>query len=544
MTGSAGSSFSSQAASSADLAAIAAWTILVIAMAAARASFMGDGVRHVAPVLAAGSPYLGEPRWLLFPALLYGILKPFQRPGWIGDVPQAIDFFLAASVICGVVYVLLLRRWLIQRGVGPLTRAAAITCAAMTPPLLLLSSDIAEPLFAATIALGGLVFAATRPPDKSRIGIIVATIAIALASLFYQGTILAVALIPCAAPPGFLRDRKTPIVILAILLAVPVTMEISLVAASGDSAAGALQRIIGGEQNSLYKNEMRSHSLPVWPIFAAVTMGPAENIIPIPDSHGIRGIAQRLEQRSTFADGIAEAAGIAFALAMFAAAIALAITHRRFEILLALGVILILPVIRNFQYSYIKFYVLLPIIVALCASMVRGPWLAFAAATISIFNIAYAASDIASQRQWAHALESIYTTNTRNICWITRGWGPPQNWPGSCCSLVAVLSRGGAETTTALESLNDAALRKSLKQCFCASSEVVTGDITSESEGDLANIARQFRLQWEPLRNLVWQPSGGDVLLKHDAFTLVRYSARQKENLCTASTSSLIVRAP
>lgn len=53
-----------------DLLVIAAWTALACCIATLRVDFIGDGVRHLPPILANSRPILGEPRWLLFPAFL------------------------------------------------------------------------------------------------------------------------------------------------------------------------------------------------------------------------------------------------------------------------------------------------------------------------------------------------------------------------------------------------------------------------------------------------------------------------------------------
>lgn len=181
---------------------IAAWAALILCAAALRVNFIGDGVRHLYPILTESRPQLGEPRWLLFPAFLFAIIKPLQIAGLVNSAGDAARVFQALDFFAGVAYLLLIRKWLLVRSVSPGSRAGVLLLAGMTVPLLHYSSDIVEVIVPATIALAGLVYLASQPRENVSRGFWVATAAITFGALLYQGIILALALVPSALPRG------------------------------------------------------------------------------------------------------------------------------------------------------------------------------------------------------------------------------------------------------------------------------------------------------------------------------------------------------
>ena len=181
-----------------DLLVIAVWAALVFCVALLRVNFIGDGVRHLIPIVSHTPPSLGEPRWLLFPLFVFSVGKPLQMAGLVHSVKDAARVFLAVDYFAGITYLLLLRQWLLCRSVSSRSRPGALLLAGMTTLLLGFSSDIVEVMVPATIALAGLVYLASRPPESATKGLYVAAAAIAIATLLYQGIVLAVALVPCA----------------------------------------------------------------------------------------------------------------------------------------------------------------------------------------------------------------------------------------------------------------------------------------------------------------------------------------------------------
>jgi hypothetical protein len=147
---------------------------------------------------------------------------------------------------------LLIRQWLLARSIPAPSRAAALLIAGMTVPMLRFSTDIVEAIIPATIALAGLVYLASRPPEKVNQGLWVAAAAIAFAALLYQGIILAVALVPCAIPRGATIRTRTIVVFCVILAVTPLVM-VTTIVASGTSPRTAIHLMLTGEENVLYR---------------------------------------------------------------------------------------------------------------------------------------------------------------------------------------------------------------------------------------------------------------------------------------------------
>src|SRR5260221_1155568 len=127
-----------------DLLVIAVWAALVFCVALLRVNFIGDGVRHLTPIVTHTPPSLGEPRWLLFPIFVFALVKPVQMAGLVHSVKDAARVFLAVDYFAGITYLLLLRQWLVYRSVSSRSRAGALFPAGMTTPLLGVSSDIVQ----------------------------------------------------------------------------------------------------------------------------------------------------------------------------------------------------------------------------------------------------------------------------------------------------------------------------------------------------------------------------------------------------------------
>ena len=178
------------------LVALAA--VLVIA-AASRRDFIEDGVRHL-PAALSGPPHFGEARWIMFPPLLFALVRPLAAIGLVGGVEAAIQPFLWVSVASGIIFLVSLGVWL-RVECQTARRAAALLLAGSCAPFLALFSDIAEPQIAAAMAVAGLAYTRVRrdDPTGAERGVVVAIVAIACAALIYQGTILAFGMLPLVA---------------------------------------------------------------------------------------------------------------------------------------------------------------------------------------------------------------------------------------------------------------------------------------------------------------------------------------------------------
>jgi hypothetical protein len=520
-----------------DLLVIALWTALICCIAALRVDFIGDGVRHLPPILAESRPLLGEPRWLLFPAFLFTITKPLQMAGVVDSLDDAARVFLALDVFAGLAYMLLIRNWLLARSVAAPSRAAALLIAGMTVPLLRFSSDIVEVIIPATIALAGLVYLASRPREKVNRGLWVAAATIAFAALLYEGIILAVALVPCAIPRGA-RIRMRTIILFCAILAVTPLVIVTTIVASGTSPRTAIHLMLAGEENVLYRDRLASHRLPRWerPI-AAVSLGAARSIIEIPDNRGFLGALQLMSHRTTFMEGAAEVAGCLLALAMVVMGARVVVRRKDWRIAIAFTGILMLPVLRG--YAYLKLYGLMPIVVALVAA-VSPPAIVFGAgAIVSSFNATYLARDIARYRKMARDIAPLYESAGPSACWLTTAWGPPVfGWPGSMCSMSKVLTDAHTDQVATMIDENNAAMVESFRSCFCDSSAVYTDDLTESSRESVVALAKYYRFAGFDLTQLLWNPRRGSTAFDRDGIVTYMYARQSQLEICDSLKSA------
>lgn len=520
-----------------DLLVIAAWTALICCTAALRVDFIGDGVRHLIPLLAESRPPLGEPRWLLFPAFLFAIVKPLQMAGVVDSLNGAARVFLALDVFAGVAYMLLIRNWLLARSVAAPSRAAALLIAGMAVPMLRFSSDIVEVIIPATIALAGLVYLASRPPEKVHRGLWVAAAAIAFATLLYQGIILAVALVPCAIPRRATIRMRTIILFCAIVAATPLVM-VTTIVASGTTPGTAIHLMLTGEQNVLYRDRLASHRLPLWERpFAAVSLGAARSIIEIPDNRGFTGAIELLSHGATFTEGATAVGGLLLALAMVALGAVAVVRHREWRIVIAFAGILTLPVLRG--YAYLKLYGLMPAVVALVAAG-SPPAIVFGAgAIVGTFNASYLARDVARDRKLARDIAPLYESADISACWLTTAWGPPIfGWPGWTCSMSQVLTEAHTDQVAAMIDENNAAMMNSFRKCFCDSTAVYTDDVTESSKESVVALANYYRFAGFDLTKLLWNPQRGITAFDRDGIVTYMYARPSQSEICDALKSA------
>jgi len=520
-----------------DLLVITAWAALICGIAALRVNFIGDGVRHLPPILARSRPILGEPRWLLFPTFLFAIIKPLQIAGIVDTLGAAVRVFLPLDILAGITYLLLIRNWLRVRSVPAPSRAGALLLAGMMMPLLRFSSDIVEVIVPATIALASLVYLASRPPGKVNQGLWVAAAAIAFATLLYQGMILAVALVPCAIPRGASIRMRTIILCCAILAVAPLVMVTTMVA-SGSRPRTAIHLMLTGEENVLYRDRMASHRLPLWerPI-AAISLGTARSIIEIPDNLGVLGSLRLLTHRATFIEGATAAGGCLLALAMVAMGAVVVVRRRDWRIAIAFAGILTLPIVRG--YAYLKLYGLMPAVVALVAAVSPPTVILGAGAIVGAFNLTYIARDMARDRDLARDIAPFYNTAGASACWLTTGWGPPTfGWAGSTCSMTQVLTDAHSDQIVAMVAQNNAAMVESLRSCFCDSSAVYTDDVTVSSQKSVTELANYYKFAGIDLTRLLWNPQRGSTAFDRDGILAYTYARPSQLEICKSLKSA------
>lgn len=133
---------------------------------------------------------------------------------------------------------------------------------------------------------------------------------------------------------------------------------------------------------------------------------------------------------------------------------------------LAIAAVTALPVLRNQQYAYVKFFVLWPVLVGVLAVRFRARHVLAAALLVFAVNGWVLASDVARGRQLYASSQAAYRRASPTSCWMTSGWAPPFHylWPGTTTGMIATLATGIDPATQAR------ALTASLRDCFCGAS--------------------------------------------------------------------------
>jgi hypothetical protein len=509
-----------------DLVVLALWGLLVGTFAYTRKDFLEEGVRHLPHILSSQAPALGEPRWLLFPALVFAVVRPLVAAGAIADLASAIKPLLVLSFVAGLTYLVALRRCLVARGVSAPCRAAALTLSGFSAPVLMLGSDTAEPLIAAAIAVAGLAYAATAGQDapQSRRSAIVAMGAIALATLVYQGLIVAMLLVPCVVPGRALLDRKTIVVGTAIVALIPAVL-VAGTLIQGNTVSQGLERVLLGEQNPLYRTYLKSSSISRY--FAVVLAGPSQGVVSIPNFRGMRVVIRMLKEPSTTLKGVGSFAVLACGLFVVVTGMANALRRRDWAILLAFGSMFILPLVRNQQYSDIKFYVLVPAVLGLAASHIPLNRVWLAAIIVAILNCAFVGRDIMQGRDLAGERIPIYARVGLDACWISSTWGPAigYKWPGSGCAVLGILAGGrGGDGPAKLDAC--------LQRCFCETGSVFTDDLTVQAGPAIEETLSHFKYPPARLDTVLWRRERGYPLTTKYGRPVLAYSNDVQERIC------------
>lgn len=520
-----------------DLIVIAAWAAIAAVLAWLRASYAGDGIRHIAPILSSSRPTLGEPRWLLFPAFLFAAIRPLQLAGLVTSPLDAVRVFVAINFAAGAAYLVLLRRWLIARSADATHRAAALLLAGMTVPMLRFPTDTIEALVPATIALGGIVYLATRRDDQQTRGLLVAGMSIAAATLLYQGLILAAALVPCAMERARRPRLRAVVIFCAALAAAPALMLTAMVATGSSAPRESVQRLAVGEQNALARQRMwqKVAARPAWMAYAgAVTIGPARSIVSKSRGPGLAEGARLLKSRATLLDGAIALGALMFAMALIAAGIVMTFRRREWRTLAAAAGILILPIVRPFSYAYLKFFVLVPALVAIVAASAPTAAVFSAGAVVGALNMAGLVNETAADRRLASGLAPIYQGAGASACWLTSGWGPPIfGWPGTECSMNHELARERSGQPEVVVAENNRELVDSFRRCFCDGSAVYTEDVADAAKDVVSSVARDYRFAGFDLDRLVWKPGRGEVVYDRDGWAVYRYWPQAQAGICS-----------
>jgi len=452
----------------------------------------------------SGRPQLGEPRWLLFPAVAWVWVRLLSVVGLAGGAEPVLRSLLWMCVASGIAFLCGTRTWLLLECGSEARRASALLLAGSCAPVLILFSDIAEPQIAAAIVVCGLAYARARrdDPDRAQKAAVIATAAIAFATLMYQGAILALGMLPLvvsSAPAVKRRAMMAAWVSVLVVFAVMIGTQV----AAGTTPRVAASTAFGGERNPLMRTFMARRSRAKY--LVAMTAGPPQGIAALENFSGLPALVASLgsDDGSMARLAALNASRLILGCVVVGILLVSGVRTARWPAIFALGVLLLLPVLRNQQYAYPKFFILWPVPVSLLAIRCRTRTIALAAVAVLASNAWLVVQDIRRGRELYAAVHHEYDRATSSTCWLTSGWSPPVSylWPGTTVPILGMLATGDDPSVQA------AALTTGLRRCFCESDAVWT-DASSRDAEVVASIARHFDYTSIDLKSILVDPPG------------------------------------
>jgi hypothetical protein len=216
-------------------------------------------------------------------------------------------------------------------------------------------------------------------------------------------------------------------------------------------------------------------------------------------SQGMRALLAALRDPSTSHSAWGTVAILALGAVALGAIVWACVRRRDVALILALLGILALPVLRNQQSGYVKFFVLLPAFLSLGASYLRPGVAAALAFALALTNIGVFAREIVAGRADSGDVREFYATVPPNACFVTSGWNAPdgQAWKGLRCAALAKLFSDGSRPQMTVEELvrdNAERYKACLADCFCNASEVLSDDMTQASRGQVAFVLDHFQV--------------------------------------------------
>ena len=498
-----------------------------------RLDYAGDGVRHLDHILHSNYPALGEPRWILFPLLLFAILKPFAAAGIILSAVQAAKAFCLLNVACGFAYLVCLRRWLTELPVIP--RTAVLLLAGGSCVFLTLATDTIEPTPAALIAIAGLTYGRFHAGLSDSARLTVAAGSLALASVIYQGLLFGFFFLPAIFPISLLAVRQIAFRIAALALAVPL-LTIVLLSSDGDTPRNAARRFLQGESNSAASSQ---YSRPSAKNFVGVVIvGPTYAFASIPELRGLAGSVKLLRHRETAFKGFLGAAAWSCMAVAIISALVLLVFKKQFALLFAFAGMIALPTIRMSQYSYLKYYVLLPFLLVLVVPRlgVRFVYLGILGALLLLSNL----EQIWTQRVQSETLRlevarDLYPRIPPAACFLTNGWGPPvPDWRGDSLPWLHILNGGNSESQVQVAKANSQLLRDRLRKLFCTCPAVVTDAFILPNLSSLQQELSYFRIADIPLSKLVLPSIESAEVFRSPTVVVYRFSHEDQQRACQA----------
>jgi hypothetical protein len=376
----------------------------------------------------------------------------------------------------------------------------------------------------AAVAVGALAACRSRFAEgRGGDGTVLATAAaLAAASLIYQAIILAFAFLPLAAPIERLRRPSVFIGVLAVALCVPALM-IGARLIAGDSPGVAVLTTFLGERGESMRASLASATPLKWA--AALAAGPPQAIVGLWKFQGLSLLWRDLLAVDT--DAVINAARLLAGLAVLGVLASATLRTRDWRLAVAVLGVLMLPIVRNQQYTYNKFYLLWPCVVALAAIKLQPRHIAAMATVVLTLNLIVLTRQIAEGRARYADARTAYANARGQDCFFTVDWGPPfwHTWPGSTTALIGMFWARNNQ-----EHRGEDRISWSVKSCFCDAARVWT-DATEAARTDLLRLTGHFGDARLPLVDFLYRPGDGSAL-PTSVVPMFMFSSGRQAELC------------
>lgn len=494
-----------------DLVVFGLWLGTMIVLLCCRKDFWGDGLRHLRPILE-GRLLLGEPRWMLFPPLLYGIARPFIVAGIVDDIDGIARVFQIVSIASTVVYALSMRRILIERGIAPLERASALFLGLATSPMFRMATDIMEPTLAiplVAVALAILARASTEANLLRRLW--VATALVAFASLIYQGMLLSLGLVPLVlGREATARLLKHPLrlTLSAAPLAIAFVVPILVVMSRGQSFAEAVYLLFKATRNPLTLSFPSPPSMSPGKLAAAFVFGPSVNIAGPLFWPGVHGLVAALRDPSSRGAAAGDLLTIVAGVFLMSGLAWAAWRRRDWTPFVAVAAIMVLPVLRSTQNTYVKFFVLLPLVLSIASILLRPRFVFIAAIAVFGINVVRFSREVREGRTAFAKYVPFYESLPASACFLTSGWAPPinQHFTRPVCPALGYLAANDAGRGLSPEAIvaqNQEILATCYERCICSDGPVLTDDMLLRNRGEISAIFDHFGFASVPVDSVL-----------------------------------------
>jgi hypothetical protein len=322
-------------------------------------------------------------------------------------------------------------------------------------------------------------------------------------------------------------------------LALAPALMIVLPALHEGSLSLAVSRALRGEDNPLYRSFLSQSSRLVGIATAAVA-GPPQGMVLLPGFHGMRGMITALSSASR-TEGLLSLAGLLLGWAVVGGSVLRAVRRRDLAWLLGLAALLLLPVVaRTSQYTYLKFYVLYPALLAMSLADAAPRPVMVAALGLFLFNVGQAAQDVVQGRVLVSEHRAIFAAAPLGSCGLSEAWsmslGP--SWKSQQCGLLGLLANGSGSDVDVLLETQYVALHDCLINCFCHAPVVYTESMVTSARPETEAMLAHFHYPWTMPDAIWFDLKQAKPLTAHASSPLYRYSPEVQAAVCAELRSS------